>query len=108
MRFASPLRRAVSLEPHSNLFGLPNMTGLVRSILGMGNPLLDVSAVIDGKFLEKYGVSECYPRMYSVFVWPTNQHCYCAMQLDKNNQILAEDKHEPMYKVLSWWSKSVK
>lgn len=32
------------------------MTGLVRSILGMGNPLLDVSAVIDEKFLEKYGV----------------------------------------------------
>ncbi|KAL3159585.1 hypothetical protein ABBQ38_009998 [Trebouxia sp. C0009 RCD-2024] len=76
MRFASPLRRAVSLEPHSNLFGLPNMTGLVRSILGMGNPLLDVSAVIDGKFLEKYG-------------------------LDKNNQILAEDKHEPMYKEMA-------
>lgn len=33
------------------------MTGLVRSILGMGNPLLDVSAVVDGAFLEKYGVS---------------------------------------------------
>ena len=33
------------------------MTGLVRSILGMGNPLLDVSAVIDQPFLDKYGVS---------------------------------------------------
>lgn len=33
------------------------MTGLVRSILGMGNPLLDVSAVIDQSFLDKYGVS---------------------------------------------------
>lgn len=34
------------------------MTGLVRSILGMGNPLLDVSAVIDQRFLDKYGVSD--------------------------------------------------
>lgn len=33
------------------------MSGLVRSILGMGNPLLDVSAVIDPSFLSKYGVS---------------------------------------------------
>ena len=33
------------------------MTGLVRSILGMGNPLLDVSAVVDESFLKKYGVS---------------------------------------------------
>ena len=56
MRSASSLCRALSLDPHLNLFGLPNMTGLVRSILGMGNPLLDVSAVIDEKFLEKYGV----------------------------------------------------
>ncbi|KAL0020666.1 hypothetical protein WJX79_006228 [Trebouxia sp. C0005] len=52
------------------------MTGLVRSILGMGNPLLDVSAVIDQSFLDKYG-------------------------LDKNNQILAEDKHQPMYKEMA-------
>ena len=57
MRFGLPVYRALSSEPHLNLFGLPNMTGLVRSILGMGNPLLDVSAVIDGAFLEKYGVS---------------------------------------------------
>ena len=57
MRFGFPVYRALSLEPHLNLFGLPNMTGLVRSILGMGNPLLDVSAVVDGAFLEKYGVS---------------------------------------------------
>lgn len=52
------------------------MTGLVRSILGMGNPLLDVSAVVDESFLKKYG-------------------------LDKNNQILAEDKHQPMYKEMA-------
>ena len=37
------------------------MTGLVRSILGMGNPLLDVSAVIDQSFLDKYGVSAQKP-----------------------------------------------
>lgn len=63
MRFATSLYSALSLDPHLNLFGLPNMTGLVRSILGMGNPLLDVSAVVDEKFLEKYGVSESRPRL---------------------------------------------
>ncbi|KAA6425329.1 MAG: adenosine kinase [Trebouxia sp. A1-2] len=62
------------------------MTGLVRSILGMGNPLLDVSAVIDHSFLDKYGVS-------------AQTQCVGLPKLDKNNQILAEDKHQPMYKV---------
>ncbi|XP_068710515.1 uncharacterized protein [Montipora capricornis] len=42
-------------------------------ILGMGNPLLDISATVDKDFLEKYG-------------------------LDANNAILAEDKHKPIYK----------
>ncbi|KAL2345066.1 hypothetical protein Fmac_006351 [Flemingia macrophylla] len=41
-------------------------------LLGMGNPLLDVSAVVDQAFLEKYGIT-------------------------LNNAILAEDKHKPMY-----------
>ncbi|CAG9460511.1 unnamed protein product [Pedinophyceae sp. YPF-701] len=41
-------------------------------ILGMGNPLLDISATVDQAFLDKYG-----------------------LQMD--NQILAEDKHTPMY-----------
>ncbi|CAN1747478.1 Adenosine kinase 2 [Linum perenne] len=41
-------------------------------LLGMGNPLLDISAVVDEAFLSKYGVT-------------------------LNNAILAEDKHVPMY-----------
>eukprot|EP00245_Coleochaete_scutata_P008334 TRINITY_DN2515_c0_g1_i1.p1 TRINITY_DN2515_c0_g1~~TRINITY_DN2515_c0_g1_i1.p1 ORF type:complete len:373 (-),score=100.80 TRINITY_DN2515_c0_g1_i1:253-1281(-) len=44
-------------------------------LLGMGNPLLDISAVVDEAFLEKYDVKP-------------------------NNAILAEDKHQPMYKDL--------
>ncbi|CAI9273412.1 unnamed protein product [Lactuca saligna] len=45
-------------------------------LLGMGNPLLDISAVVDEDFLKKYDV-----------------------QL--NNAILAEDKHLPMYDEMS-------
>lgn len=41
-------------------------------LLGMGNPLLDISATTDDAFLTKYG-------------------------LEANNAILAEDKHTPMY-----------
>jgi len=44
-------------------------------LVGMGNPLLDISANCDSKFLEKYG-------------------------LQANNAILAEDSHLPMYKEL--------
>uniref|UniRef100_A0A2P2K177 Adenosine kinase n=1 Tax=Rhizophora mucronata TaxID=61149 RepID=A0A2P2K177_RHIMU len=42
------------------------------SLLGMGNPLLDISAVVDEEFLRKYDIK-------------------------LNNAILAEDKHLPMY-----------
>mmetsp|Transcript_23949 Transcript_23949/g.75313 ORF Transcript_23949/g.75313 Transcript_23949/m.75313 type:complete len:354 (-) Transcript_23949:74-1135(-) len=42
------------------------------SILGMGNPLLDISAEVDTKMLEKYG-------------------------LQLNNAILAEEKHQPLF-----------
>ncbi|KAJ7333616.1 hypothetical protein OS493_017159 [Desmophyllum pertusum] len=42
-------------------------------VLGMGNPLLDISATVDKDFLDKYG-------------------------LEANNAILAEDKHKPIYK----------
>uniref|UniRef100_A0A023F891 Adenosine kinase n=1 Tax=Triatoma infestans TaxID=30076 RepID=A0A023F891_TRIIF len=42
-------------------------------LLGMGNPLLDISAVTDEKFLEKYA-------------------------LRANDAILAEEKHMPLYK----------
>jgi adenosine kinase len=45
-------------------------------LLGMGNPLLDISAVVDHEFLDKYGVT-------------------------LNNAILAEAKHVPMYKELA-------
>ncbi|RDX85740.1 Adenosine kinase 2 [Mucuna pruriens] len=41
-------------------------------LLGMGNPLLDISAVVDDDFLKKYDIT-------------------------LNNAILAEDKHKPMY-----------
>lgn len=44
-------------------------------ILGMGNPLLDISAVVDAELLEKY-------------------------DLDENNAILAEEKHAPLYEEL--------
>lgn len=45
-------------------------------ILGMGNPLLDISAVASQDLLTKYG-------------------------LDANNAILAEDKHKPLFAELS-------
>lgn len=45
-------------------------------LLGMGNPLLDISCVVDEAFLTKY-------------------------DLTLNNAILAEDKHLPMYKELA-------
>ncbi|CAN0909216.1 Adenosine kinase 2 [Linum grandiflorum] len=45
-------------------------------LLGMGNPLLDISAVVDDAFLSKYDVK-------------------------LNNAILAEDKHLPMYDEMS-------
>lgn len=46
------------------------------TILGMGNPLLDISDDVDGAFLTKYG-------------------------LDENNAILAEEKHTPLYAELA-------
>ncbi|XP_051152334.1 adenosine kinase 2-like [Andrographis paniculata] len=45
-------------------------------LLGMGNPLLDISAVVDQEFLDKYG-------------------------LRLNDAILADEKHKPMYEELS-------
>lgn len=43
-----------------------------NSLFGMGNPLLDISAVVDKDFLDKYG-------------------------LKPNDQILAEDKHKALF-----------
>ncbi|KAK9811523.1 hypothetical protein WJX72_005257 [[Myrmecia] bisecta] len=51
-------------------------SGLVGSLVGMGNPLLDISAKVDQAFLDKYG-------------------------LKMADQILAEEKHQPLYKELS-------
>ncbi len=50
-------------------------TDLQGAILGMGNPLLDISADVPIEVLEKYGVT-------------------------LNNAILAEEKHLPLYKEL--------
>uniref|UniRef100_A0A3P8VI43 Adenosine kinase n=1 Tax=Cynoglossus semilaevis TaxID=244447 RepID=A0A3P8VI43_CYNSE len=43
-----------------------------NTLFGMGNPLLDISAVVDKDFLDKFG-------------------------LKPNDQILAEDKHKPLF-----------
>ncbi|CAL0309882.1 unnamed protein product [Lupinus luteus] len=45
-------------------------------LLGMGNPLLDISAIVDNDFLQKYDIT-------------------------LNNAILAEDKHKPMYEEIA-------
>ncbi|KAJ6325464.1 hypothetical protein OIU76_012529 [Salix suchowensis] len=45
-------------------------------LLGMGNPLLDISSVVDDDFLKKYDIK-------------------------LNNAILAEDKHLPMYEEMA-------
>ncbi|CAL8469677.1 g9218 [Coccomyxa elongata] len=52
------------------------MTGLVRSLLGMGNPLLDIMAEVDQEILDKYDIKLA-------------------------NQILAEEKHLPLFEELS-------
>lgn len=53
------------------------MAGDLREglLLGMGNPLLDISATVDHEFLKKY-------------------------DLKPNNAILAEEKHKPLYEEL--------
>jgi len=52
------------------------MSGLGDGVLfGMGNPLLDIAAAVDSAYLEKYGMKS-------------------------NDAILAEEKHQPMYKEL--------
>jgi adenosine kinase len=52
------------------------MPGLNSVLLCLGNPLLDISAVVDKAFLDKYEIKPA-------------------------DQILAEDKHVPMYKELA-------
>lgn len=47
-----------------------------NSLFGMGNPLLDISAIVDKDFLDKYG-------------------------LKPNDQILAEDKHKALFEEIT-------
>jgi len=49
-----------------------------KKLCGVGNPLLDIQATVASGYLERYG-------------------------LESNNQILAEEKHVPMYKELVSW-----
>lgn len=100
---------------------------LEGAILGLGNPLLDISAVVDQAFLDKYEVRPPEQGAFcAVFVArraraagdgicataplssPSHRlTCPCFSspnhkpkpQLKLANQILAEEKHVPMYKV---------
>jgi sugar/nucleoside kinase (ribokinase family) len=118
--------------------------GLVGALLGMGNPLLDISAVVDAAFLEKYDVRAACG--WPLALWLGRWRCACLCgcwrcgwrlfgslqgeyatranplhraintplaptsppkhpppkkQLKPANQILAEDKHLPIYKELA-------
>jgi len=55
-----------------NLIGKVDEGKAGGSVLGLGNPLLDISSPVDAAFMEKYGIKP-------------------------NSAILAEDKHLPMY-----------
>uniref|UniRef100_A0A8C3W4I4 Adenosine kinase n=1 Tax=Catagonus wagneri TaxID=51154 RepID=A0A8C3W4I4_9CETA len=64
--------RAVEDEPKPKKLKVEAVRTLSKNILfGMGNPLLDISAVVDKDFLDKYS-------------------------LKPNDQILAEDKHKEL------------
>jgi len=53
-------------------FVQPKLLAEMAAILGMGNPLLDISSEVDKSMLEKYG-------------------------LELNNAILAEEQHQPLF-----------
>ncbi|XP_030627466.1 adenosine kinase isoform X4 [Chanos chanos] len=59
-------------EPKAKKIKLEEKKLSPNTLFGMGNPLLDISAVVDKDFLDKYG-------------------------LKPNDQILAEDKHKEMF-----------
>ncbi|XP_047668822.1 adenosine kinase isoform X1 [Tachysurus fulvidraco] len=59
-------------EPKSKKIKLEEKTISQNALFGMGNPLLDMCAVVDKDFLDKYG-------------------------LKPNDQILAEEKHKEMF-----------
>ena len=54
---------------HCNLAlqrSVATMSGLVKSLLGMGNPLLDIMAEVDQATLDKYKVGQSCSSMYEV------------------------------------------
>jgi hypothetical protein len=61
---AAALRRLCASLTHQSSSSFATrataMSGI--QILGMGNPLLDISTVVDADLLEKYGVSTRLPR----------------------------------------------
>ncbi|XP_073729366.1 adenosine kinase isoform X1 [Misgurnus anguillicaudatus] len=59
-------------EPKAKKIKLEEIKLSQNALFGMGNPLLDICAVVDKDFLDKYG-------------------------LKSNDQILAEDKHKAMF-----------
>ncbi|XP_036403022.1 adenosine kinase [Megalops cyprinoides] len=59
-------------EPKAKKIKLEEKKLCQNALFGMGNPLLDISAVVDKDFLDKYG-------------------------LKPNDQILAEDKHKALF-----------
>jgi hypothetical protein len=54
---------------HSNLAlqrSVATMSGLVKSLLGMGNPLLDIMAEVDQATLDKYKVGQSCSSLHEV------------------------------------------
>ena len=68
----------------------------------MGNPLLDVSAPVDQEFLDKYNVRLFELQLERIFgtccILTCADRQFDVLQLKANDQILAEEKHQPMYK----------
>eukprot|EP01023_Acetabularia_acetabulum_P027410 TRINITY_DN2595_c0_g1_i1.p1 TRINITY_DN2595_c0_g1~~TRINITY_DN2595_c0_g1_i1.p1 ORF type:complete len:373 (+),score=83.12 TRINITY_DN2595_c0_g1_i1:39-1157(+) len=76
LRRKSVFQGYLSFSKVSDYFQLRFMSGLKNVLLGLGNPLLDISANVDQAFLDKY-------------------------EIKMNDQILAEEKHVPMFEELS-------
>ena len=77
------------------------MPGLKQSLLGMGNPLLDVIATVDQAFLDKYKVKFVRrdKQAINMQTLPPQGLTCGGLQIKMNDQILAEDGHQPMYEV---------
>ena len=53
------------------------------TVLGMGNPLLDISAVVPQEFLDKYEVRNTPPDLFYVFFlcgWSTDKQSYAPWE----------------------------